>query len=687
MEKNKTYNICSFNSGKKFFRVLLVCVCFLFSFASKSQINEAARYEINAKRIGVNPEDKDALPRSREFIRLDSTYYVGWMFEGIYKYERSADYLGYMQATIPLRKAFQLFEKDYGYRIQNIFSSINYFRENGMLFDDFYKIVSNLEQCYNSIEMPDSTMALLKKIENYHLQRDFFNIGCDRAWLYHRNRFYNSEKHPFLKNSIPENEAMAFSECYKQLDHIERNKIINDYWYGPYHSQDDKLSVYHYLAILHDYNQNYDSSHYYYDALIRGGRVLWSNYANMEHEIGDFADAVQNYSKTQYTRRFALNEPDYYLPLIFVYGGKTKEAIQNSQNKIEESGSTPGFGWYTIALARGYLYDGQVDSCDFYLDKAANFKELHIGTTLTQSQYEFTINLLRIQVIEKKKERIKFLNKGWWYSAGDLFDICSLKIEKMLLEYSVVNALASNPERNKIVYNLFCSETTVSFDESMYLLKDFCAPYFEKKYEDYAAFDTRKKLNKYFRLFEAKFALQNGNEEMARSIGEKLMQETIPMGGSSEPDDKMMDMEFEKLYAYRLMEMLAKLSKDDAEKYESYLSVCMQAYPQLLPFSGLEIKMNVSLDGIQDDEVKAIMNDMKESKLEFTDDTNTREARLHFQKTGDTYKVTINVWDKSRKQIVENNELLFKKKDGVGKELVMRLFGKGGGMKFESPAL
>jgi hypothetical protein len=188
-------------------------------------------------------------------------------------------------------------------------------------------------------------------------------------------------------------------------------------------------------------------------------------------------------------------------------------------------------------------------------------------------------------------------------------------------------------------------------------------------------------------LFEAKFALQNGNEEMARSIGEKLMQETIPMGGSSEPDDKMMDMEFEKLYAYRLMEMLAKLSKDDAEKYESYLSVCMQAYPQLLPFSGLEIKMNVSLDGIQDDEVKAIMNDMKESKLEFTDDTNTREARLHFQKTGDTYKVTINVWDKSRKQIVENNELLFKKKDGVGKELVMRLFGKGGGMKFESPAL
>ena len=66
--------------------------------------NAAARYEIDAKRIGVAPTDKDALPRSREFIRLDSTYYVGWMYEGLYKADRSSDYLGYKMPQYPCRK-------------------------------------------------------------------------------------------------------------------------------------------------------------------------------------------------------------------------------------------------------------------------------------------------------------------------------------------------------------------------------------------------------------------------------------------------------------------------------------------------------------------------------------------------------------------------------------------------------
>ncbi|MBL7936116.1 MAG: hypothetical protein JNM51_09960, partial [Bacteroidia bacterium] len=88
-----------------------------------AQINEVARYEINAKRIGVDPESKDALPRSREFIRLDSTYYVGYMYEGIYKYERSSDYLGYQQAIAPLRKALDLLEKDYNEKLGKLFIS------------------------------------------------------------------------------------------------------------------------------------------------------------------------------------------------------------------------------------------------------------------------------------------------------------------------------------------------------------------------------------------------------------------------------------------------------------------------------------------------------------------------------------------------------------------------------------
>jgi len=95
-----------------------VALRYVFSFmltvswwAATAQYN-AARYEIDAKRLGVNFSDKDALPRSREFIRLDSTYYVGWLYEGMFKYDRAADYLGYKNCIAPLRKAFFLFEKD-----------------------------------------------------------------------------------------------------------------------------------------------------------------------------------------------------------------------------------------------------------------------------------------------------------------------------------------------------------------------------------------------------------------------------------------------------------------------------------------------------------------------------------------------------------------------------------------------
>ncbi len=666
--------------------VRLACLCLLFfSGMLNAQINESARYEIDAKRIGVSPEDKDALPRSREFIRLDSTYYVGWMYEGLYKFDRSSDYLGYKQAIGPLYKALHLFEKDYGFKMRNIFSSMEYFRTNGSLFNDFYYIANTLQSCYNSIEMPDSTMALFNKLEGYHFQRDFFNIRSGRAWLLHRNRFYTSEKYPFLKNSIKENEQLAFNECYTGMTEIKESKAVNDNWYGPYQSEDDLLTIYHYLALLHDYNQNYDSSQFYYDILINAGRVSWSNYANQQHVLGNFKEAVEDYSKTQYKGRFSLVESDYYLPMILVYGGETKNAIQMAQAKINESGSTPGFGWYTIALARGYLYDGQLDSCEFFLNKASNFKELHIGTTLTQSLYDFSINLLRIQVIEKKIALIKFFDTGWWYSISGLYDVCALKIEKVMLEYALVNSLANNPERDRIVYDLFCSESTVTFDESMYLLKDFCLPYFEMKYEDYTLADPRKKINRYFRLFTYKFMFEQGDDDEAGRECKKLLEETDPLTNYGSGSGNVADPVFEKLYLYRVLEIMAQTA--DGKNYNAYRNECFKTYPQLMLFSGMPARLNVSFTGIQNDAtIKAVVEDLKDCNIEFTDDANAPIANLEFFKKGDTYQVMINVINPADgTPLVVNSELLFKESNGIGKELAMRLFGKGGAVKPEMP--
>src|SRR6476620_3081343 len=62
--------------------------------------NPALRYEVDAKRSGTNMNSDDALPRSREFLRIDSTYYVGWMYEGAYKYNHAADFVGFKNATV-----------------------------------------------------------------------------------------------------------------------------------------------------------------------------------------------------------------------------------------------------------------------------------------------------------------------------------------------------------------------------------------------------------------------------------------------------------------------------------------------------------------------------------------------------------------------------------------------------------
>lgn len=646
-----------------------------------AQNKAAARYEIDAKRIGVSPVDKDALPRSREFIRLDSTYYVGWMYEGIYKYDRSADYLGYKFAAVPLRKAFDLLEKDYGSNLQNIYSSFMYYEQYRNRMSDLFQIAYALQNCYNSIEMPDSTMALLDRIERFHFQKDYFGVYNERAWIYHRNRFFTSEKFSFLKNSVEENEDMAFRCCYFQLSLIGHNKDINDYWYGPQQSEDDILSVEHNLAILHCYNRNYDSAEYYYRHLIAGNRVLWGNYANMQHEMGNIDSAIMFYSMPQNIREHALSEPDYYLPEIYLYGGRTKEAIALARDKIEASGSTPGFGWYNIALARGYLYDGQLDSANFFLDKAQNFKELHLHTTLTQSQYEFTINLLRTQLLDKKMDQVKFFNKGWWYSITDLYNLLSLKIQKLMLQYVVVNELASNPERKRIVYDLFCGESTVTWDEIMYLLKDFTSPYFRKQCDYSKENDKRKKVRKYFSLFSSKLKLENGDDEDARKEAEGLLK----TGSSGQ--ENLLDTANEKLFLARLYEVLINTTDDDnAEaEHKRYQDLLLEEFPQLVPFANTRMKMKLSVSGNTDEVTKEAVDDLKDCNIEWVEgnESGIAEADISFEKKGKNYRLLFHVKSGNGKTIVPAGEMIFKTAAGVGKELALRLFGKGGELEFE----
>jgi hypothetical protein len=662
----------------KQYKIFFLAYCLLLTAdcvsAQYTRSREQARYEIDAKRKGVNPTDKDALPRSREFIRLDSTYYVGWIYEGMYKYSRSSDYMGYKNAIIPLQKAFDLLDKDYGKTFHFIYDNINSLITNFSRYQDLYMIFSALKECYDNVEMPNEGMALVDKIQSYNFKNDYgFELCYQRSWMYHRNRFFTSHKYDFLKNSVEENEKMAFQWCYNGLTFINKYAAENDAIFGSGQTEQRRLTIYHNLALLHCYNKNYDSSEFYYEKLAEGGRVSWNNFGGMKSEVGDFATAQQYFSRDIYkSYEHFLREPYYYLPELHVYSGKTKEAVKMTRQIIAESGSTPGFGWYNIALARSYLYDGQLDSCEFALNKAANFKELHIGTTLTQNQYDFTINLLRVQLYDKKLDQEKFLNKGWWYSPKSLYNIASFKAQKMMAEYVVVNQLASNRERNRLVYDLFCAESTTSFDEAWYLMKDFSPKHFMKKYQTYQTTDSRSNIQRYFKLFSAKFEWENGNETNATKDLESLDRSAF------------VDTAHEKLFIARLCEALAKANEgNNTGKFERYSSYLLEYYPQLIPFSGITCSMDLSVSGADDAVTKQAINDLKDCNINFNKDNSIAHANIVFNKKGSAYEAVINVYSNYGKIIANNERLIFKKADGVGGEIALRLFGKGGALVYE----
>ena len=641
-----------------------------------AQGNPAARYEIDAKRIGVNPLDKDALPRSREFIRLDSTYYVGYLYEGIYKNDKSSDYMGFKNAIPPLRKAFLLLQKDYGKMLKTIFLSPMIYMQNTGRYVDFLQVSNTLKECYDNIERPDSVMWVLNTISSYNFPKDHLGVNTTKAWTYHRNRFFTSGKYAFLKNSVEENEKTAFSFCYEALEKIQSNRSKNDLWFGPGQAEKDRLSVYHYLGLLHAYLKNYDSSEYYYQRMAEMGTVSWNNYGGLKLELGELSLAKTYFDRDKY--RYPpkmLKEPFYYIPILDVYAGKTKDAMAMCKEAINDNGSSPGFGWYNIALGRSYLYDGELDSAEYVLQKAADFKEVHIGTTLTQSQYDFTINLLKLQLTEKKIALVKFEKKGWWYSPTSLYKIASLKLQKMLMQYILVNEMAANPERNRTVYDLFCGESTTTFDEAFYLIKDFTPSYFITKYEQYQKTDNRKNMQRYFRLFDYNMQWMNGDEDKAYAGYKQLVK------------DVTLDTTAEKLFLGRLYEGLAKGSDEagNGNDIDFYANTLYECYPQLMPFSKVRSKIKLTSSGTEDNVVSDVLTDLKKSNIDWVNDAdgNTLVAAVDFKKMGDKYQAIINVKSGTNKTVVSNERMVFKNREGVGLEIALRLFGKSGALVYD----
>src|SRR5207342_870527 len=100
----------------------------------------------------------------------------------------------------------------------------------------------------------------------------------------------------------------------------------------------------------------------------------------------------------------------------------------------------------------------------------------------------------------------------------------------------------------------------------------------------YQQTDKRSNVQRYFKLFAAKFKYERGDEEDAKADLENINRTTL------------LDTANEKLYMARVFEGLAASYSEDGanNKFAEYSNSLLETYPQLIPFSGLKIPMQLS---------------------------------------------------------------------------------------------
>lgn len=649
-------------------------LCFLLfffslnSFAQSLATRKAAqRYEVDAKRMGVDINGDDALPRSREFKRIDSTYYVGWLFEGAYKYNHAADYLGFRNASQPLERALSLLERDYrrelGTRTANL---MNYFQVYRFHLD--YTLTAYyLMTCYSNMEEPEKTYALLRRVVKWNFQRDFYMDAYNYlGWTVHRNRFYTGAKYSFLKNSIDENEKLANRYLDSGMRKINRDLALNSRIFQPGYERQDKLAVYHYKSMLYSYAFKVDSAGYYYELMRQNNALPHNNFATFRAICGDFRQAEAEYTLESLNRQpdKRLQEWVYYSSILDIYKGQPKTGVELAKGMIMANGSTPGFGWYNIAEARCRLYDGQTAEALRYINKAAEFKELHIGTTLGQTHYDFSIQLLKLMQKLQQIEAQKFEHANWWYNLPVLGKLAQLNTEKYMQQFLIINQFAQNPERDRVIYRLFSTESTVSWDEVFYLIKDFSTNFFLEKFQKGLSTDERTNIRRYYKYFIARLNMEKGRYKEASLLLNEVL------------GDKSLDGEYEKLLVARTLQAQAECAKEqnDQVAYDDRMYNMYLYYPQLIPYSGLRMNMRLVLNSGVD---RPFVERLKDCNINWVGKGQAPSVYLSFSAQGKKKKVSYQVVDASGKVVIAKQDMPYKTEEDASL-LAYRLFNIGG---------
>lgn len=631
-------------------------------------------FDIDAKReIGISAEDR--LPRSREFKRIDSTYYVGWMIEGEYKFDHAADYLGFRNTAIPLEKALRLCEHDYAKALATRTNEILVLYPKLTIMTDYTRIAYYLMTCYANTEQVEKVYALLRRTLKWKFQAAYYMDTYNYlAWTIHRYRFYTKDKYYFLGNSIDENERLANRYLDTSLMLTAKNAALNKPLEGVFtffrgNEEREKMAVYHYKNVLYSYAFNIDSASHYFELMRKAGRLPHNNFANFKGICGEFRTAEEEYKNAslQDAGDKRLQEWAYYSSIIDIYKSAPKTGIELSKNMIKAAGSTPGYGWYNIALSRCELYDGQIAEAQRHIERAAGFKELHIGTTLGQSHYDFAVQLIKLINQEQSWQMEQFESRNWWYNPGVLYNMARKIGEKYLQQFLIINQFAQNPERDRVIYKLFSTESVVSWDEIWYLVHDFSNQYFIDRFGKAAKTDNRPVIRKYFQLFAARLKMQQGKYEEAKPMLDKILK------------DPNTDADYEKLFTARVYQAQAECAKEfkNEAQQNAWLYRMYLLYPQLLPFTGMQMNMRLHISGDIDPVVEKSLRSCNVNWIA-NSSIPAPDAFVIFSRNGKNKNITYYVVDQQGNYIVPKQGFAWVKAPETGKTLAYRLFNIGG---------
>src|SRR5690606_4036493 len=153
--------------------------------------------------------------------------------------------------------------------------------------------------------------------------------------------------------------------------------------------------------------------------------------------------------------------------------------------------------------------------------------------------------LIKLRNKEAEIARQKFEHRNWWYNPNVLIKMGRLYFDKYMQQFLIISQFSQNPERDRVIYKLFATESTVSWDEVWYLIKDFSTRFFLNRFRTEMQTDERKSVNKYFKLFVAKLQMKQGNYDEAR----RMLNEVLA--------DPNIDQEYEKLFVARVFQSQA----------------------------------------------------------------------------------------------------------------------------------